>query len=149
MSTPTPTTTPTPTNSSRQSTGKISPPISYPKQFNSPRSATSVVKDLLGGGATLVYDSLTQENAPHNSASLLQHHYYPNHHQQQQRREHVRVDPPTRNSKTHLTNHNHTNKNSSILTGRSKQQSDSFPDNRNNKHTSKSKPTKHHPTSVS
>ena len=76
--------------------GKPSPPISYPKEHNTPRPTTFVIKQLIGDGATLVYDSLTQNNTP----SLLQHHFYPNHHFQQQRKEHVRIQ------QTHLTNSN-------------------------------------------
>jgi hypothetical protein len=70
------------------------------------------VKDLIGGGATLVYDSLTPDSAPH-SPSSLPHLYYPNHHhhqqqqyqqqQQQQRKEHVRTDLFCSRSRTPLT----------------------------------------------
>ena len=72
--------------------------MSYPKDYNAPRSTSFVIKQLIGDGATLVYDSLTQNNSP----SLLQHHFYPNHHFQQQRKEHVRVqqtnpNPPLTN----------------------------------------------------
>ena len=62
--------------------GKTSRPSSYLQHLNSPRATTSVVKDLIvGGGATLVYDSLTQESAlptPPSSLSLPSH---PNHYQ--------------------------------------------------------------------
>ncbi len=69
--------------------GKTSPPISYPKDYNTPRPTTFVIKQLIGDGATLVYDSLTQDHTPHTTPSLLQHHFYPNHHFQKQRKEHV------------------------------------------------------------
>lgn len=73
--------------------GKSNPPISYSKHYNTPRSTTSVIKQLVGGGATLVYDSLTQDNPPCSTPSLLQHRFYPNHHFQKQRKEHVRFEP--------------------------------------------------------
>ena len=66
-----------------QAKGKTNRPSSYLQHLNSPRATTSVVKDLIvGGGATLVYDSLTQESAlptPPSSLSLPSHsnHYQP------------------------------------------------------------------------
>ena len=86
--------------------GKSNPPISYSKHYNPPRSTTSVIKQLVGGGATLVYDSLTQETsskAHSSTSSLLQHRFYPNHHFQKQRKEHVRFEP------MNLTNTNFAN----------------------------------------
>jgi hypothetical protein len=80
--------------------GKTNPPISYPKDYNSPRPTTFVIKQLIGDGATLVYDSLTQNN----TSSLLQHHFYPNHHFQKQRKEHVQYQ------QTNLTNPNTSSK---------------------------------------
>lgn len=73
--------------------GKSNPPISYSKHYNTPRSTASVIKQLVGGGATLVYDSLTQDNPSPPTPSLLQHRFYPNHHFQKQRKEHVRFEP--------------------------------------------------------
>ncbi len=67
-----------------------------PKPINPSRTATSVVKQIIGDGATLVYDSLT----PHTTPPLLPNHYYPNHHHQKQRKEHAQ------SSKTNLANTN-------------------------------------------
>lgn len=39
------------------------PPVSYPKHYYPPPSTTSVVKQLIGGSATLVYDSSMQKSA--------------------------------------------------------------------------------------
>ena len=96
-------------DSRRHERGKASSPITYEKQSYFLRSTTSVLKEIIGGGgATLVYDSLTQDNTPHTAASLLQRDYYPNHYHQQQRKEHVRIEQTaqslkTNNSKSLLT----------------------------------------------
>ena len=42
---------------------KPGPPVSYPKHYYPPPSTTSVVKQLIGSGATLVYDSKTQKSS--------------------------------------------------------------------------------------
>jgi hypothetical protein len=42
---------------------KNGPPVSYPKHYYPPPSTTSVVKQLIGSGATLVYDSKTQKGS--------------------------------------------------------------------------------------
>ncbi len=52
---------------------KTSPPVSYPKHFYPPPSTTSVVKQLIGGGATLVYDSITQPNSIKTNSSITKH----------------------------------------------------------------------------
>lgn len=107
---PSPTKTDVSIDPSPPAKGKSNPPISYSKHYNPPCSTTSVIKQLVGGGATLVYDSLTQDKSsppPHPSttttSSLLQHRFYPNHHFQKQRKEHVRFEP------MNLTNSNFTN----------------------------------------
>jgi hypothetical protein len=82
-----------------------------PKSFNLSHSATSVVKQIIGGGGTLVYDSLTPDNTLHTTTttSLLPNHYYPNHHHhQKQRKEHLQFEQPTQSSKTILANTNKT-----------------------------------------
>jgi hypothetical protein len=101
---------------------------------HSSRSTTSVVKQLIGGGATLVYDSLTHDNTPHTTTSLLQNHYYPNHQQQKQRKEHVRIEHTTPSLKTNLTTNN-TNNNSLPLTGRQLQSDFSYNNNTKSLHT--------------
>lgn len=51
---------------------KQGPPVSYPKQFFPPPSTTSIVKQLIGDGATLVYDSsLERKASTGNSSSSL------------------------------------------------------------------------------
>ncbi|CAF4672913.1 unnamed protein product, partial [Rotaria sp. Silwood1] len=53
----------TPITNSRTQRSKISPPISYPKYVYPPASTTSVVKQLISAGATLVYDSRVESSS--------------------------------------------------------------------------------------
>ncbi|CAF1238593.1 unnamed protein product [Rotaria sp. Silwood1] len=53
----------TPITNSRTQRSKISPPISYPKYVYPPASTTSVVKQLISAGATLVYDSRAESSS--------------------------------------------------------------------------------------
>ncbi|CAF4989000.1 unnamed protein product, partial [Rotaria sp. Silwood1] len=112
------------TNNDRHQKGKTSAPINYSKHFYPSRSTTTVVKDIIGGGATLVYDSQTPDKTLHTltsstpTAALLQNDYYPNHQYQQQRKEHVRIEQTKQSLKTNLINKDNTNKNLLTLTGR-------------------------------
>ncbi|CAF2640836.1 unnamed protein product [Rotaria sp. Silwood2] len=112
------------TNNDHHQKGKTSASISYSKHFYPSRSTTTVVKDIIGGGATLVYDSLIPDNTLHTptsstpTAALLQNDYYPNHHYQQQRKEHVRIEQTKQSLKTNLIDKNNTNENLLTLTGR-------------------------------
>lgn len=64
------------------------------------RSTTSVVKDLIGGGATLVYDSSTQKRPPRSNSNASSHSYSTTVQNQQQRKEHVRIDETLTRIKT-------------------------------------------------
>jgi hypothetical protein len=118
-------------NSSPRQTGKISRPLSYSPRLDNQRSTRTVVKELIGGGATLVYDSLAPNKPSPAPApapvSSLQHQFYPNHQYQQQRKEHVRIEQAThrlhRNLTVNITTttappHDATNQNRLTLTGR-------------------------------
>ena len=110
------------------SKGKTSPSRhSYPQTVSS-RSTTTVVKEMLGAGATVVYDSLTPSachTAPTTTATttnpspLISYPYYRNHQQHQQRKEQNgrSSDNFFQNLKLNLTQ-NSPNKTSAILTGR-------------------------------
>ena len=100
----------------RRSKGKTSPNPSATKNYST-RSTTSVVNDLIGGGATLVYDSSIPQNPPRFTAPSLSHYYYSNYQQQQQRKEHVRIESPARNLKTNKIFRS-TNISTGNLTGR-------------------------------
>ncbi|CAF1087379.1 unnamed protein product [Adineta steineri] len=116
------------TNSNLRQKGNLNSPIRTAQSLNNQLSTTSAVQQVIGGGATLVYDSLTPNNilpiTTTTISPLLQHQYYPNHHYQQQRKEHVRTEQTTASfKKLNLTNinnniNNTNNKNLLILTGR-------------------------------
>jgi hypothetical protein len=107
----------------RRQQGKTSRPVSFIYHVqHHPRSTTSVVKDLIGGGATLVYDSLTQENTRNDHSVSFQYpsdinqsHSHDHDHQQQQRKEHVHIPLTTTQLKHHLADHS-PNTISTILT---------------------------------
>ncbi len=52
---------------------KPGPPVSYPKHYYPPPSTTSVVKQLIGSGATLIYDSRSQINMSKHKPSIIKH----------------------------------------------------------------------------
>ncbi|CAF1010280.1 unnamed protein product [Adineta steineri] len=63
----------TPLANGRTHRERPSPPVSYPKHFYPPPSTTSVVKQLIGGGATLVYDSLAQQRRSKINSPIVKH----------------------------------------------------------------------------
>ncbi|CAF4333112.1 unnamed protein product [Rotaria sp. Silwood2] len=60
-------------NNGRTYRRKINPPISYPKYTYPPVSTTSVVKQLIGGGATLIYDSIAEPSSSKIKSSVTKH----------------------------------------------------------------------------
>ncbi|CAF3828419.1 unnamed protein product [Rotaria sordida] len=62
-----------PINNSRIQRNKISPPVSYPKYSYPPLPTKSVVKQLIGGGATLVYDSISESGPSRKKPAVIKH----------------------------------------------------------------------------
>ncbi|CAF3457211.1 unnamed protein product [Rotaria socialis] len=56
------------TNNSQSQRNKTGPPLSYSKYFYPPPSTTSVIKQLIGGSATLVYDSRAESRSSNTSS---------------------------------------------------------------------------------
>lgn len=139
-----------------QEKGKTSPLMNSTKFTKPLRSTTSVVKNMMGAGATLVYDSVTTDKTPPSPTTstnpLLSYPYYPNHHHHQQQQQHrkeqhaLQQDKLVQNLKKNLTQHSTNNNSTPILTGRS-WQSDSL--NHSSTISTETITTKNHHDSVS